>query len=157
MNTPSSSYGNAGLIISDTNSTTEKTSSSSITDFNSSTLPDRKEIYPWMNDKKHGSKKSKSNAKNLNTTSTSSASSSSGKHFFSNFHSKRREFPKTISPELSYENQHKISLDRTKSCRKFQGSMILLSIYYNEKQKIVYKMPTSVNLSKKIFSFAYSR
>lgn len=102
MNMSSNSYGNAGLLISDTNSTTEKTSSSPTTDFNSPTLPNHKEIYPWMNDKKHGSKKSKSNAKNLNTTSTSSTSSSSGKHFFSNFH------PKTISRDstLNFIGSH---------------------------------------------------
>lgn len=54
-------------------------------DYGSTGISQHKEIYPWMSDKKHGSNKSKSNAKNPtahNTTSTSSSSSTSGRSFF---------------------------------------------------------------------------
>ncbi|CAF0820014.1 unnamed protein product [Adineta ricciae] len=71
MNMPSNSYGSASLMISDTNSTTEKTSSSSTTDFNSPTLPNRKEIYPWMNEKKHGNKSNSAPSKRARTAYTS--------------------------------------------------------------------------------------
>ncbi|CAF1237148.1 unnamed protein product [Adineta steineri] len=63
-------------------STSNKNSSSSPTEFTSTIIPQHKEIYPWMSDKKHGINKSKTNSKNQaghNTTSTSSSSSSSDK------------------------------------------------------------------------------
>ncbi|UJR08645.1 hypothetical protein I4U23_012904 [Adineta vaga] len=92
MNMPSNSYTNMNLIMNNTNSisssstttttTTEKNSSSPSNEFNSTNLSNHKEIYPWMSEKKHGSKKLKSNAKNLNTTSTSSTSSTSGNKIF---------------------------------------------------------------------------
>lgn len=65
-------------------STSGKNSSSSPTEFTSTNIPQPKEIYAWMSDKKHGSNKNKSNTKTNtghNTTSTSSSSSSSGKTF----------------------------------------------------------------------------
>jgi len=61
-----------------------KNSSSPSSEFGSTIIPQHKEIYPWMSDKKHGTNKNKNNSKNHtghNTTSTSSSSSSSGKIF----------------------------------------------------------------------------
>ncbi|CAF2446983.1 unnamed protein product [Rotaria sp. Silwood2] len=63
-------------------STSTKNSSSPSNEFTSTTIPQPKEIYPWMSDKKHGTNKSKNGSKNQsgqNTTSTSSSSSSSDK------------------------------------------------------------------------------
>jgi hypothetical protein len=67
-------------------STSGKNSSSPSSEFGSTTTTARhQEVYPWMNDKKHGTNKSKNALKNHsghNTTSTSSSSSSSGKIFY---------------------------------------------------------------------------
>ncbi|CAF3666157.1 unnamed protein product [Rotaria sordida] len=63
-------------------STSTKNSSSPSNEFTTTTIPQPKEIYPWMSDKKHGINKSKNGSKNQsgqNTTSTSSSSSSSDK------------------------------------------------------------------------------
>ncbi|UJR37577.1 hypothetical protein I4U23_030276 [Adineta vaga] len=63
-------------------SNSAKNSSSSPTDFTSTSIPQHKEVYAWMNDKKHGTNKNKNGSKNNsghNTTSTSSSSSSSDK------------------------------------------------------------------------------
>jgi len=88
MNIPT----NVNFIINNTNqtsslstpptissSTSEKNSSSPSSEFGSITLPNHKKIYPWMSEKKHGSKKTKNNSKNHNINSNSTTSSSSGK------------------------------------------------------------------------------
>ncbi|CAF0850653.1 unnamed protein product [Adineta steineri] len=67
------------IILSSSASISDKNSSSPTSEFNSITLPNNKEVYPWMSDKKHGSKKLKSNSKNHNTTLNSSTSSTSDK------------------------------------------------------------------------------
>lgn len=63
-------------------STSGKTSSSSPSnEFTATTIPQPKEIYPWMSDKKHGTNKSKNGSKNhsgQNTTLSSSSSSGRG-------------------------------------------------------------------------------
>jgi hypothetical protein len=93
MNIPT----NVNFIINNTNqtsslstpptissSTSEKNSSSPSSEFGSITLPNHKEIYPWMSEKKHGSKKNKNNSKNHNINSNSTTSSSSGKIYQQN-------------------------------------------------------------------------
>jgi hypothetical protein len=89
MNVPATSCTNVNFIINNTNNTNRincnGNSSSPSSEFGSTTMPQHKEIYPWMSDKKHGTNKSKNTAKNHaghNTTSTSSSSSSSGKIVF---------------------------------------------------------------------------
>ena len=91
MNIPTNSYTNVNLIINNTNQissngtpqsvstlTSENNSLSSSDEFNSTIVSNHKEIYPWMNEKKHANNKNKYNSKNYNTISNSSTSSSSG-------------------------------------------------------------------------------
>ncbi|CAF0857873.1 unnamed protein product [Rotaria sp. Silwood1] len=93
MDMPTNSYTNVNLIINNTNQTTsidtsqnvlstEKISSSSSlsNEFNSKITSKHKEIYPWMNEKKHGNNKNKHNSKNHNINSNSSTLSTSDKN-----------------------------------------------------------------------------
>jgi len=88
MNIPTNAYTNQTSLLSTpptiSSSTSEKNSSSPSSEFGSITLPNHKEIYPWMSEKKHGSKKNKNNSKNHNINSNSNTSSSSGKIYQQN-------------------------------------------------------------------------
>ncbi|CAF3376715.1 unnamed protein product [Rotaria socialis] len=56
-----------------------KSSSLPLTDFNSTSSSNSKEIYPWMNEKKHGNNKNTHNSRNPTINSNSATSSSSDK------------------------------------------------------------------------------
>jgi hypothetical protein len=72
-------------------------------------MPQHKEIYPWMSDKKHGTNKSKNTGKNHtghNTTSTSSSSSSSGKILFLFFKSAKNKSVKNLQGSTIFSERN---------------------------------------------------